>query len=158
LEIPTGQRAPVLLSIKAQLEAIKQSQKEVNEEQLPRFGFTAETARSSVRKYAHQVKEQGKDTFYHALIKRDPVVSDETITLLLDNSVQVEYIKPLLVEFSAFLKEELNNGFLDIQLQITEEEEKATKPITGKDKYNALARKNQNIHTLRSRFDLDIEY
>jgi len=115
-------------------------------------------ARTALRKYAHIVKDQGKDTFYHALIKRDPLVSEETITLLLDNSVQVEYIKPLLVAFSEFLKEELNNGFVTIQLQITEEQEKESKPITGKDKYNALARKNHNIHTLRNRFDLDIEY
>ena len=93
------------MSIKAQLEAVKQGQKQLPEEQLPRFGFTPEMARTALRKYAHIVKDQGKDTFYHALIKRDPLVSEETITLLLDNSVQVEYIKPLLVAFSEFLKD-----------------------------------------------------
>ena len=104
------------------------------------------------------VKEQGKDTFYHALIKRDPLIEDEKIILLLDNAVQVEYIKPLLSEFTAFLKEELNNGFIEIQLNITAQQELNNKPITGKDKYHVLAKKNPNIHTLRNRFDLDIEY
>lgn len=128
------------------------------EEQLPRSSFTLETARSSIRRYAFVVKEQGKDTFYHALIKRDPLIEDEKIILLLDNAVQVEYIKPLLSEFTAFLKEELNNGFIEIQLNITAQQELNNKPITGKDKYHVLAKKNPNIHTLRNRFDLDIEY
>ena len=45
-----------------------------------------------------------------------------------------------------------------MNLIVTEQNESEQKPITGKDKYQALARKNPNIHTLRNRFNLDIEF
>ena len=36
--------------------------------------------------------------------------------------------------------------------------EEEVKFLTGKDKFAALARKNPNLHTLKNRFNLDIDY
>ena len=73
--------------------------KVVAEEDLPRNQFSTDALISCTRKYAHILKDLGKETFYHALIKRDPKLSDETITLIVDNEVQVAYITPILPEF-----------------------------------------------------------
>jgi hypothetical protein len=78
--------------------------------------------------------------------------------LIVDNEVQVAYITPILQEFVDFLKTELKNGFIEVKLLVTEVAESEQKPVTGKDKYQALARKNPNIHTLKNRFNLDIEF
>ena len=37
-------------------------------------------------------------------------------------------------------------------------DEEDVKFLTGKDKFAALARKNPNLHTLKNRFNLDIDY
>jgi hypothetical protein len=41
---------------------------------------------------------------------------------------------------------------------MSNEPEKEKKFLTGKDKFNALDRKNPNLHTLKNLFNLDIEY
>jgi DNA polymerase-3 subunit gamma/tau len=145
------------MSIKAQL-AAHRMKKVVAEEDLPRNQFSTDALISCTRKYAHILKGLGKETFYHSLIKRDPKLTDETITLIVDNEVQIAYITPLLTEFVEFLKTELKNGFLDVKLLVTEQIESEQKPTTGKEKYQALARRNPNIHTLKNRFNLDIEF
>jgi hypothetical protein len=50
------------------------------------------------------------------------------------------------------------NGFLEIKLDVIDNPTEVQKPVTGKDKFQAMARKNPNIHTLKNRFNLDIEY
>lgn len=157
LKKPTGVNAESTLSIKSQLEEINQ-QKTIPQSDLPRNQFSADALLAASRKYAHVLKGLGKDTFYHALIKRDPQLEDETVTLVVDNEVQIAYITPILFEYVDFLKEDLKNGFIEVKMRVSEGIEKDNKPVTGKDKYQAMARKNPNIHTLKNRFNLDIEF
>jgi DNA polymerase-3 subunit gamma/tau len=145
------------ISIKSEMEAQrKQTSQPVGN--LPREMVSHNDVKKFSRQYAHEVREAGKETFFHALIKRDPLLDDETITLTLDNQVQVEYIRPILQDFVNFLRKHLKNGFLEIKLHVIEDDTEVQKPVTGKDKFQAMARKNPNIHTLKNRFNLDIEY
>ena len=146
-----------LLSIKASIEKEKEI-KIIPDDQLPRTPLNMDTLRVASRKYAVTMKEEGKDTFYHALVKRDFSFKDEKITWILDNEVQKSYIAPMLVAFMTFLKHEVKNGFLTIELEVTQTTEKDNKPFTGKEKFHALARKNPNLHTLKNLFNLDIEF
>ena len=145
------------ISIKSEMEAQrKQTSQPVGN--LPREVVSLSDLKKFSRQYAHEVREAGKETFFHALIKRDPLLDDETITLTLDNQVQVEYIRPILQEYVNFLRQSLKNGFLEIKLDVIDNPTEVQKPVTGKDKFQAMARKNPNIHTLKNRFNLDIEY
>ena len=157
LSKPTGTLCESSLSIKAQLNEIRKKQL-VPESELPRNQFNSDLLLAATRRYAHVLKNLGKETFYHALIKRDPQLNDETITITVDNEVQIAYITPILSEFVDYLKEDLKNGFIQVHLRITDQVEENLKPVSGKDKYQALARKNPNIHTLKNRFNLDIEF
>jgi hypothetical protein len=105
------------------------------------------------------MKEDGMETFYNALIKRDPTLQgDETLQLTVDNLVQQNYIQTHLLQFKDFMRKQLNNYHIDIILAQAESDEEEVKFLTGKDKFTALARKNPNLHTLKNRFNLDIEY
>ena len=111
------------------------------------------------RQFAYQLKDNGMETFHHALIKRDPLVlSEELYAIVVDNQVQVDYIQPLLGDFIAFLRQKVNNYSLDIKLQITDNPDEKVKYLTGKDKFSAMARKNPNLHVLKSLFNLDIDF
>ena len=141
------------------MQRIKESQQQGNMEDLPREGFSLENVKMYWKQYAYVVKENGLETFYNALIKRDPVlISDEVLGIVVDNQVQMDYIKAELIGFIEFMRKQLQNYHVDIQISMTNEPEKETKFLTGKDKFNALARKNPNLHTLKNLFNLDIEY
>ena len=109
LSKPTGTLSESSLSIKAQLDEIRKKQL-VPESELPRNQFNSDLLLAATRRYAHVLKNLGKETFYHALIKRDPQLNDETITITVDNEVQIAYITPILSEFVDYLKEDLKSG------------------------------------------------
>lgn len=131
----------------------------VRQENLPREAFTKDSVKMFWKRFAYKVKEDGMETFYNALIKREPVfLEDEHFAIEVDNKVQEDYINPLLSEFVTYLRQQLKNHSISVEIILTEDPMKEVKFLTGKDKFNALARKNKNLHTLKSIFNLDIEY
>lgn len=111
------------------------------------------------KQFAFQLKEDGMETFYNALIKRDPVLkSDEVLELTVDNLVQYNYIQTHLITFKEFMRKQLNNYYLDIVVVQADPSDEEVKFLSGKDKFAAMARKNPNLHTLKNRFNLDIDY
>jgi hypothetical protein len=159
LTSPQGTIPTKHISIKESIEKIKESQQQGNLEDLPREGFSIEHVKMFWKQYAYVVKENGLETFYNALIKRDPIlVSEEVLGIVVDNQVQMDYIQAELMGFIEFMRKSLQNYHIDIQLSMSNEPEKETKFLTGKDKFSALARKNPNLHTLKNLFNLDIEY
>ena len=60
------------------------------------------------RQYAFRVKDRGMETFYNALVKRDPLFeTNEKLKISVDNQIQIDYIEPLLGELIVFLREQL---------------------------------------------------
>jgi hypothetical protein len=57
-----------------------------------------------------------------------------------------------------YLRKEVKNYLIRIELKLSENPEEEVKFLTGKDKFAALARKNPNLHTLKNLFNLDIEF
>lgn len=156
---PQGNVKANMISIRETLEKDKESNKQVRQEDLPREGFHLDHVKMYWKQFAFQVKEDGMETFYNALIKRDPVLrGEETLELTVDNLVQQNYIQTHLLTFKEFMRKQLGNYYLDIVLVQAAVDEEEVKFLTGKDKFAALARKNPNLHTLKNRFNLDIDY
>jgi hypothetical protein len=57
-----------------------------------------------------------------------------------------------------FLRNKLQNWSISIDFSIIENQEDNNKHLTGRDKFEILARKNTNLLTLQKTFNLDIEY
>ena len=58
------------------------------------------------KRYAFEVKKEGKETFYNALVKRLPIVKSENHFILeVDNEVQIDYITPLLSELVGYVEQ-----------------------------------------------------
>jgi hypothetical protein len=159
LSKPQGNVMANIISIRETLEKDKASNQQVRQEDLPRESFHLDHVKMYWKQFAFQLKEDGMETFYNALIKRDPVLkSDEILELTVDNLVQQNYIQTHLLTFKDFMRKQLNNFHLDILLVQAAPDEEEVKFLTGKDKFAALARKNPNLHTLKNRFNLDIDY
>lgn len=151
--------ASTLVSIKSLMEKqAEQSKDAVSLDNQPHDPYTFDQVKMLWRRFSFEIKERGMDTFYNALIKREPIdLNDHQYVLDVDNQVQVDYITPHLQDMNAFFRKELNNYSFNVSLRITDKQEDEVKYLTGKDKFMALARKNPNLHTLKNLFNLDIE-
>lgn len=126
---------------------------------MPLNDFGMDELKMTWRRFAFDMKNQGKQTFFSALMKRDPILVEGTkYKLEVDNQTQIDYINPILSELVDYLRAGLKNYAIEISIELTSNPEEEVKFLSGKDKFAALARKNPNLHTLKSTFNLDIDF
>jgi DNA polymerase-3 subunit gamma/tau len=121
--------------------------------------FNYDQVKMAWRRYAFDVKEKGKETFYNAMVKREPKIKEETTLIMeVDNQIQIDYITPHLNDLISFLRQELKNYDISVEFLLIEDNDSTVKFLSGKDRFAAMARKNANLHTLKKVFNLDIEF
>ncbi len=159
LTAPAGSVDASHISIKKILEDQNKNEPSISKESTLRESFTQDQLKMFWKRFAFQMKESSMETFYNALIKREPVfINDETFAIEVDNTVQIDYINPLLNDFVSYLRQNLKNFSIKVELKLTDDPMKEVKYLTGKDKFAAMARKNTNLHKLKNLFNLDIEF
>lgn len=159
LSVPAGSVDAPHISIKKILEDQIKNEPNLSKENEEREPFTRDQLKMFWKRFAFQMKENSMETFYNALIKREPVfLDDEKLTIEVDNNVQIDYINPHLNDFVSFLRKNLKNYSISVELKLTDDPMKEVKYLTGKDKFAAMARKNTNLHKLKNLFNLDIEF
>jgi DNA polymerase-3 subunit gamma/tau len=159
LSAPAGSVDAPHISIKKILEDQIKNDPTLTKENEEREPFTRDQLKMFWKRFAFQMKENSMETFYNALIKREPVfLDDEKLAIEVDNSVQIEYINPHLNDFVSFLRKNLKNYSISVEMRLTEDSMQEVKYLTGKDKFAAMARKNTNLHKLKNLFNLDIEF
>ena len=125
----------------------------------PKEDYNFDQIKMLWRRFAFEMKERGMETFYNAMIKREPIREEnDKFKMLLDNQIQHDYITTHLQDMNDYFRKELKNYNVQISLEINDKPEEETKYLTGKDKFQALDRKNPNLHTLKNMFNLDVEY
>jgi len=126
---------------------------------LPMNDFGIDELKMTWRRFAFDMKNQGKHTFFSALTKRDPILIEGTkYKMEVDNQTQIDYISPILSEMVDYLRLSLKNYSIEISVELTSNPDEEVKFLSGKDRFAALARKNPNLHTLKSTFNLDIDF
>jgi len=126
---------------------------------MPRNDYDIDDLKMLWRRFAFSMKDKGKLTFYNALIKREPKFKEDDLYLLeVDGQSQIDYIRPMLSEMVEYIRKELKNYDVSFELVLTTNPEEEVKFQTGKDRFAALARKNPNLHSLKTLFNLDIEF
>ena len=142
-----------------------QKKEEVNEEKklhnenIPKSEYTLEDLKIVWEKFAFKMKKKRKETIYNALIKRAPKkISENEYILEVDNQIQIDYINPLFEELTTFIRSELNNYLINLKMEISQNQKIDIQFQTGKEKFMSLAEKNPNLHKLKERLNLEIEY
>ena len=159
LSVPAGSVDAPHISIKKILEDQIKNDPTLTKENEEREPFTRDQLKMFWKRFAFQMKENSMETFYNALIKREPVfLDDEKLAIEVDNNVQIDYINPHLNDFVSFLRKSLKNYSISVEMRLTEDSMQEVKYLTGKDKFAAMARKNTNLHKLKNLFNLDIEF
>jgi DNA polymerase-3 subunit gamma/tau len=107
--------------------------------------------------FANDLKAKGKNSLSINLTSRKPVMmSDNTIEFSVNNKTLEEAVEEIKMNLLDFLRKELNNYALQLNLVMTESEEK-TSLYTATEKYKYLSEKNPAINKLRQAFDLDLD-
>lgn len=120
--------------------------------------FTQQTLESTWLKYSNELKAKGKANLGLALSVKMPVLKENfKIEFTINNKALEEAINEDKMNFLGFLRNELNNFSINLELVMVQSEDKANL-YTATDKYKRLAEKNPNINKFRQAFDLDIEF
>ena len=109
-------------------------------------------------KYATDLKAKGKISYGVALLDKQPILKDNCIIEFMINSKTLEEtINEDKLNLLGYLRKELSNFNIKLQLQMIATEEKTTL-YTANDRFKRLSEKNPNINKFRQAFDLDIEF
>lgn len=109
--------------------------------------------------YANRLQESGKESLYVTMTKRHPEIMERSlIGFMVDNKVQEQDLEKEKPELLDFLRQELNNYLLQLQVNITTEENQAQLLYTSRDKFKKMAEKNPHLLTFKQRFNLDLEF
>jgi DNA polymerase-3 subunit gamma/tau len=120
--------------------------------------FSTDDLHAAWEKYANDLKLKGKSNLGIALLSKRPLLVDKTtIEFIITNKALEETINEDKMNFLGFLRKELNNYAVQLNLQLSVNEDK-TNLYTATDRYNRLVEKNPMIKKFRQAFDLDIEF
>ena len=109
--------------------------------------------------FAELRKKEGKMGLHTTLTKTRPILNDDfSIEFIIDSEVQkIEFQteSQLLLDF---LRSELKNGLIQLNLQITESKSPKLTQLTSRERFFQMAEENPDLHYFKEVFDLDIEY
>lgn len=109
------------------------------------------------RKFAYKARENGIGTLYTAMTNRDPIqVEGYKFKHIVNNEVQLDFISSHLIDILSFLRKELNNYSIELEI-VEEEHEGGGKPFTSEDKYLDMKKRNPHLESLRKTFKLDVD-
>lgn len=111
------------------------------------------------RKYAFSIKEQNKSSVFAVMTKHDPkIINDNTFIYEVQNEWMQGVLKSELNDLLSYLRPNLKNGGLQLEIRVLEEKQAAINPTSPQDKYKILAEKNPNLQMLQRMFNLDMDY
>lgn len=143
---------------KTDSETEKKNETPVFNSSQPYNDFSSDALNTAWEKYANEMKLKGKSNLGIALLSKRPVLVEKTtIEFTINNKALEEVINEDKMNFLGFLRKELNNYNIQLNLQLSVNEEK-TNLYTATDRYNRLVEKNPMIKKFRQTFDLDIEF
>ncbi len=148
-------------SIKKALEVNKNNDQEVGGlQQNQSFeDFSFDQLKMVWRQFAFDAKSRALETLYNAMVKREPILSEgNKVKMEVDNQVQIDYISNHINDLVSFIREHLKNYSIELECFISTNNTEEVKFLTGKDRFNAMAQKNANLHTFKKVFNLDIEF
>jgi len=120
--------------------------------------FTNEELKDTWLKYSETKKSIAR--VHQFLLTNIPTISANNLIIVpAINKSQEDEIKKLHDELLVYLKKNLENDFITIKIELTENTEtNSTKPYTDAEKYQYFAQKNPDLQTLRDRLNLDFEH
>lgn len=95
---------------------------------------------------------------YHTLTCRPPVLNENFgVIVTVDNKIQEGEVSAKRPEILAFLRKELNNYGIQMEVVVTDRPSATRRPYTDQEKFEAMVSRNPVIKTLKDQLNLDID-
>jgi len=152
------------LSIKGVTAGLKNPNKKKGIEEIdttgkPREPFTDQTLYTAWHKYLIQLKSQKRSSLHSTLGSREVTIKEgNVLRLVLDNEIQKVEIIENRSEMLNFLRAELNNYGIQLDLEVSKEEGEKKRVYTNRDRFEHMSEKNPALLRLQERLDLDVGY
>ncbi|HXC05005.1 MAG TPA: hypothetical protein VNZ86_09660, partial [Bacteroidia bacterium] len=125
---------------------------------LPRKPYTEFQIENAWQIYAGIQKTNNKPNYAVTLSSRKPRLGENNmIEFTVDNASQAEFLQNDKQELLSFLRKELSNYDLQINILVNKIEGER-KLYTAQDKFKHMAEKNPALAKLRQQFDLDVDF
>jgi len=119
--------------------------------------FTFEQLEESLLRFA-ELKKFDSALFYAALTSYKAVLQPDNVLLLtVGNTVLEKELNERRNILLEFLREELKNDFITLQIIVTEQQTEIKKYMNDRDKLDAMAVQNPNVNKLRDQLNLDLD-
>ena len=119
--------------------------------------FTFEQMEGALLRFA-ELKKFDSALFYAALISYKPDLQPDNVLLLtVGNTVLAKELNERRNILLEFLRDELKNDFITLQIKVTEQPTETKKYMTDRDKLDAMAAQNPNVNKLRDQLNLDLD-
>lgn len=121
--------------------------------------FQEKDLQNQVSKYSNQKQKEGKFNLSSILNEKKIIMdNDYQLTLTLDNKVQEEVLQNEKNSFVAFLKEQLCNDLISLQLVVLPLKKEEQKAYSDEDRFKKMAEKQPLLNEMKSKFKLEIDY
>ncbi len=110
--------------------------------------------------FAEKRKNEGKHGLFTTMSKSIPEIMDENflIEVLIDSKVQQMEFQNETQDLLDFLRNELNNGLIQLDIKVAESNVQKLTHLTSRERFFQMAEKNSDLNHFKEEFDLDIEY
>ncbi len=150
-------------SIKKELNKIEEKQQEnvhlfVPTEGMPKEEFSEEKLRDLWGKYADAIGAEGKINMRANMGAFKPIIkADYRIAFAVASVHILDDFNNEKIALLEYLRKELNNYFIDIDVTVNSTDTGERKPYTASEKFKFLAQKNPALDKLRQKLELDID-
>jgi hypothetical protein len=157
-DLPVQSHHTSSISIKSVTKADQLANSVKTEVILDRTGsFTFEQMEESLLRFA-ELKKHDSAMFYSALTSyKTSLLPDNVILLTVGNTVlekELNERRNLLLEF---LRNELKNDFISMQVIVTEQPSETKKFMNDREKLDAMGMQNPNVNKLRDQLNLELD-
>ncbi|NVO20304.1 MAG: DNA polymerase III subunit gamma/tau [Bacteroidetes bacterium] len=119
--------------------------------------FSEDQLITAFGKYAESIRENSA-MLYSALTKHKPQLRDNFgILITLDNLILQKEINEAWIELQGFLKNELRNDLIRMEVEITKNPTENKKFLSDSDKLEAMKQKNPEVGSLTDQLNLELD-
>ena len=96
---------------------------------------------------------------WQSVLKQEYSLSDDyTITLLLTNKIELDFLESFRSDLTIHLKKSLKNTNLRVEAKVRKSTEQVNKPYTPMEKFHYMQQKNPALADLAKRLNLDVNF
>ena len=108
--------------------------------------------------YAKDVRDKGRTNLYISLVAFNPELNrDNVIDFKVVNETQKKIIDDNMISILSYLRKELENDLIKIDVSIVETEENDL-PYTNLEKFDTMLKENESLRILQQKLELDPDY